>query len=240
MYHILLLFYRRKHYTLYSQPNENIRLSCNEINLKSVDHVYIQDEKGLINCKNYFPNTTKLTFDGDFYIIYNSLSTILTRIIPLQRLRKLVINCPSFSFIKLIELLSLTPNVHTLILPCVICYRDGYMSIERSKAFRLVSKNNMITNVTLESNCTLENVRMLITLCPRLECLTIKTHVENLQSTIRFLLERNYQNSRHLCTLCFLTATNALYKKLERLIKSEKLLNDFMLKLIGSKLYLWF
>ena len=114
------------------------------------------------------------------------------------------------------------------------------MSLERSKAFRLVSKNNRITNVTIREIFTLEKAQMLITLCPRLQSLTIRINVKDLRSIARFLWETNRQNTRHLHSVHFLAATNVWLNKLEVLIKSEKLLNDFTIRLIDSKLYLWY
>jgi hypothetical protein len=176
--------------------------------------------------------------DG-FSTTRNSIGTILSRIIPLKQLTKLVIECHHFSFIKMIDLLSFTPNIHTLIFESMPFYRNDYISIEQSETFRFVSNTNMITDVTFKERCSLEKLRLLLALCPRLQYLTIQTFMKDLGPMTRFLLERTNQNTRHLFSLCFLRAYNNWYEKLRTLINSETLLDDYMLKLLGAKLYLW-
>ncbi len=56
---------------------------------------------------------------------------------------------------------------------------------------------------------------------------------------IRFLLEQPNQNADHLSSLCFLQASIICRQNLEALIKSGALAGDYMLKLVGSKLHLW-
>jgi hypothetical protein len=152
---------------------------------------------------NYFPNATELTFEDGFSTTRDSIETNLNRIIPLKQLTKLVIECHHFSFIKMIDLLSFTPNMHTLIFTSMLFDTNDYMSIEQSETFRFVSNTNMISDVTFEERCTLEKLRLLVTLCPRLQHLTIQTCLKNLKPMIRFLLERTNQNTNSLSSLCF-------------------------------------
>jgi hypothetical protein len=188
---------------------------------------------------NYFPNATELTLEDGFSTTRNSIGTILSRIIPLKQLTKLVIECHYFSFMKMIDLLSHTPNIHTLIFESMPFYRNDFISIEQSETFRFVSSTNNITDVTFKEKCTLEKLRLLVALCPRLQHLTINTFMKDLEPITGFLLERTNQNTSHLFSLCFLRACSSWYAKLNTLIKSEILLDDYMLKLVGTKLYLW-
>jgi hypothetical protein len=182
---------------------------------------------------------TALTFEDGFTTTHDSIGTILSRIIPLKQLTKLVSECHNFSFIKMIDLLSLTPNMHTLIFASMSFYRNDYMSIEQSETFRFVSNTNMISDATFKESCTLEKLQLLVVLCPRLQRLTINTLERDLKPMTRFLLERTNQNTSHLFSLCFLRACNNWCEKLKTLINSETLLDDYMLKLLGAKLYLW-
>ncbi|CAF2043339.1 unnamed protein product [Rotaria magnacalcarata] len=231
--------YRRKHYALCKQSNEEICLNHYETNIQSVHHLHIESENESINCMNYFPNVTELTFEDGFSTNSHSFSTILNRIIPLKQLSKLVLECHHISFMKLIELLRFTPNIHTLVFQSMPFYRDDYMSIQHNETFQLVSTTNKITNVTFKDACILEKARLLIALCPQLQYLFIKTRMKYLESITRLLLESTNKNTGRLCSLCFLEASNRWLKTVSDLIIYEMLLDDYMLKLVDSKLYLW-
>jgi hypothetical protein len=210
-----------------------------ETNFKSVHHLCIPSEEDVIICQNYFPNTTELTLENGFSTTRDSIASIINPIIPLKQLTKLVIECHHFSFIRVIELLRNSPNIQTLILESMPLYKKDRMSIQQSETFRLLSNTNTITDVTLKDKCTLDRIEMIIALCPRLQHFTLDTHMKDMESLIRLLLEKSQQNTCHMFSLCFSRATKHWYQKLEALIKSETLLDDYMLKLVGSELYLW-
>jgi hypothetical protein len=234
----MILFFRKKYYTLYEQLNETTSLDYSDSNFNSVQYLHIKSEKSMMNCTHYFPNAAELTLKDGFSTTRSSLAFILNRIIPLNQLTKLVIECHHFSFKKLIELLRFTPHLHTLIFKSMPFYKNDYMSIEESETFRVVSNTNMITEVTFTDQCTLEKLQLLLTLCPRVQHLTINTLVRNLDSITRFLLNKTNPKTHRLCLLCFSRATSNWLEKLDALIKSETLIDDYTLKLIGSKLYI--
>lgn len=236
----MFLFSRRKDYTLYKQLDKNTSLHHPELNLRSVEHIYIETEKSIINCMQYFPNAIELTFRKDFTSTCASVSTILNRIVPLQQLTKLAIECHYFSFKKMIELLCYTPNIRTLKFKSMPSYQkaNDYTSVEQMETFRLVSNTNNITNVTFTGKCILEKLKLLLALCPRLQHLTIDTCATNLESITQFLLDKTNENTRHLCSLCFLTVCDSSLEQLDTFIKSESLLDDYTLKLANYKLYL--
>jgi hypothetical protein len=97
---------------------------------------------------NYFPNATELTFIDGFSFHHLSVATILNRIIPLQQLTKLAIKFHHLSFRKLIELLYFTPNIHTLTFRSMSLSESHHESGDTNETFQLVSKINVITNVT--------------------------------------------------------------------------------------------
>ena len=139
----------------------------------------------------------------------------------------------------MIKLLSFTPNIHTLIFQSMSFYANDVISTQQSEIFRLVSNTNTITDITLNYCCSLQKLQLLVALCPRLQYLTINISLNDLESMTRFLLERAKKNTSHLFLLCISRATNNWIEKLEALIESEVLLDDYMLKLINEKLYLW-
>lgn len=235
------MLFRRKDYTLYKQSNTNTTLYHCESSVNSVERVYIDNEESTINCTNYFSNATELSLNVIFSTTRPSMTAALNRIVPLKQLTKLVITCDRFAVQKVIQILNYTPNIHTLQLKSMPCYRkkNDLASLKDSKDFQSVSNTNIITNVACEKKCTLEQIELLIALCPRVQHLTINGSVCDIEPIIRFLLDKTNYNTHHLCSLCFTKAYNSCFKKVEKLIKSEILLNNYTLKLIGYKAYIW-
>jgi len=92
--------------------------------------------------------------------------------------------------------------------------------------------------VTLKNRCTLDRIELIVALCPRLQRFTLDTEMENMESFIWLLLKKNKENTSHMFSWCFPRTSNNWYQKLEALIKSETLLDEYMLKLVGSDVYL--
>lgn len=219
--------------------NENTCLRNYEPNIDSVKSVHIKSEKGLINCMNYFPNATELIFEDSFPINQDSIATSFNGIVPLKQLTKLAIECHRFAFGKVVRLLSIIPNIHTLILKSMPVYRNEYVSIKKCAYFRSVSNTNNITNVTIEEKCTLEKLQLLVALCPRLEHLRINPHIKSLESILRFISDKTNHNTRHLFSLTFFDIERKCLNKPKHLIKSEKLLDNYSLMAIDRRVYLW-
>ena len=209
--------------------------------LNPVQYVHIQSEQSIIDCKYYFPNATELIFERGCSTTRVSIVTILKSIMPLNQLTKLVIDCTYFSIQKVIKILYHTPNTHTLMLKSMACYkrRDDYTSIQQSEEFQFVSNKNNIENVTCDTACKLEQIKLIVALCPRMKYFTINRRTNHIESIIRFLLDKTNPNTRHLCVLGFSRVWNNWCDKLDQLIKSETLLDDYILKRIKWNLYLW-
>ena len=150
-----------------------------------------------------------------------------------------MIECTRFFFDKLVDLLSFTPNLHTLIFESIPVQTSDCLSIDQNEDFRRVSETNMIRYVTFRNKCTLDKVELLVALCPRIQHLSIRTSTRTAEPITRFLLDKNNANTRQLCLLCFLRAGKAWSKRFTRFIESESLLTDYTLKSTGSELYLW-
>ena len=95
--------------------------------------------------------------------------------------------------------------------------------------------------MSIEKECTLKEIQLIVTLFPRLECLTINLNEEDLESIARFLLSKANNNPppRYLSSLCISEQLTNLMEPLRIFIESEKLLDDFMIKALNGKLYLW-
>jgi hypothetical protein len=170
---------------------------------------------------------------------HDSLATSLNRIIPVRQLTQLIIDCQRFSFEHLVELLSLTPNMHTLKFDSIQFYGTDSVSIQQNETFILASKTNTVTNVTVEQECTLDKIQLLTTLFSRVEYLTINLSKENSEPILRFLLSKTSNGTRYLSLLCISKPCKGLVEQLKILIQSENLLDDYTIKMINGKWYLW-
>ncbi|CAF4825675.1 unnamed protein product, partial [Rotaria sp. Silwood2] len=86
--------YKKKDYTLYYGIDENNCQFYQQINCDKIKHVRICGTQSKNSIINYFPNAIELTFD----LSNDSITIDLNRILPLSKLRKLVIECYQFSF----------------------------------------------------------------------------------------------------------------------------------------------
>ena len=231
--------FRRKDYVLCGPSADAIRLDSSKTHLKSVRHVRIQSEKAMVSCGHYFPNAIELTLEDGFTTHLGSISANLNRLLPLRQLTKLVIEIHYFSFVKLIELLYSMANIHTLVLESMPLYGITKDSIEQNETFRVISNRNTITNITFKDLCTLDQIQLLIALCPRVQHLTIHIRARDLEPFARSLFKSASHHAPSLNSVSFRRASSCWLRKLDMLIQSERLLNEHMLTHNDSTLHLW-
>ena len=163
----------------------------------------------------------------------------LKRIIPLNQLNTLNIDCQNFCFKQFLRLLQFTPNIHTLTFDCQSISEQNSISIQQNEIFVLVSNSNIITNVFIKERYSSENIKLLVALCPRIQHLTIDTYAQHLQSIVSFILWKTKSNIQHLCSLSMKDTTKSIGQVLQTLIDSEKLLDNYLMELIDGELYIW-
>ena len=207
--------------------------------MESVKHLYIHTLDAMKQCTINFPNATELTLSQEFDVPRNAYAIELNRIVYLQQLTKLTLGCLRCAFDQIIELLSFAPNIHTLKLDAVLLYGADSTAIQQHNLFQLVSGNNIISNLTIVQDITVEQIQIITALFSRLEFLTISLCEDTLIPIVRFLLSKTNNNTRYLSTLCVAKHRRVLYENLKLLIESENLLDDYTLKLINGKVYLW-
>lgn len=205
----------------------------------SVREISIENEKSVTSSSNVFPNVTQLELNDCFSTSCDSVGSLFNRILPLRQLTKLVIKCHHFSLRKMLDMLSFTPNLHTLSFRSIPTQTSGCLSIDCSEDFRRISETNMIRDVTFRDKCTLDKVKLLVALCPRVQYLSIRTSSETAASITRFLLDKNNANTRQLCFLRFPLVGNTWSKRFKTFIESESLIKDYTLTSNDSESYLW-
>ncbi len=139
----------------------------------------------------------------------------------------------------MINILHLAPNIHTSKFGSMSIDEKECATIQQNQSFKLVSNTNIIKNVISNDRCTLEKAKLLVALCPRMENLRIFIDRKDLESIVRFLLSKSGSNSRQLFLLCIHHVPKLCIRQLKRLIKSEKLLDDYLIDYIDRDLYLW-
>jgi len=166
------------------------------------------------------------------------LTTVLNRILPLNLLTELVIDCGRFSLKKVMELIQSAPSLHTLKLSSIPLFKDTRETIQQSELFQVVSATNKVQHVIYSEVCKLEDLKLLVALFHRAKQLTINNYAQDLQTNVWFLLDKQNEHTRHLCSLRFTSASKIWIKRLDRLLRSQLLIRNYTLKMFNRQLYL--
>ncbi|CAF3334409.1 unnamed protein product [Rotaria socialis] len=225
----------RKYHTFHWHSDHYNAFRSRRIIFKSVKHLYICGKQAINNSVSYFPNVTELTIKDYARIYCGSMLAALNEMIPLKQLNKLTIDCNDFPINKLVNLLSLTPNLRTLKWNFQSVDHPQLKLIQQSETFRFVSRTNKIQNLEIAHSCTLYEIYFLVDLFPQLECL--KTGINRKEFVI---IARHFVSKMpHLFYLCITDLSKTYSQKLNILIKAENLLDDYFIKFVDRDFYLW-
>ncbi|CAF3969201.1 unnamed protein product [Adineta steineri] len=210
-------------------------------NFDSVHHIEIYNTHAINKCTNYFPNTTKLSFTGEWAPIRDLIDSSVPCIIALkQQLTEIVVEDVPVYFMDLVKLLSVAVNLKRLQFDLLSIDEINPATIQQDAVFQLVSKTNVVKDLTLKCRSSLEIVELLFALCPRLQHFELHYNFTDLlRSLMRLILSKTSNNNRHLSSLCFIVETNRTEENLKMVIKNDKLLDDYMVECIDKKLYIW-
>jgi hypothetical protein len=111
-----------------------------------------------------------------------------------SKLTNFSVQCPDFGLAQLIEVLNHLPNVHSLILYA----NTSYLSGEQIQSIDFLSNKNRIVNVTIRGRCKIQQIHVLMNICPRVKCLEIEIEEDQLELIVRFLLLDKTTNNNHL------------------------------------------
>ncbi|CAF1491271.1 unnamed protein product [Rotaria sordida] len=130
---------RRRDYILSSEKDQKNDSNHVTSDFHLVHHVHIQNQSAMDNCSIYFPNADELTVSVDEYISHDSTIVILNRILPLNKLNKIIINSEHFPFDIVVKILSFTPNCSKLILHSLLLNENDRTSLKNEPTFRVIS-----------------------------------------------------------------------------------------------------
>ncbi|CAF1463797.1 unnamed protein product [Adineta ricciae] len=209
---------------------------CNETDLPHVQHLRISEENAIRSCTQFFPNVTSVTFMyppcpvlPNGYVI-----TQLGLIVPLKELTKVTLDIPSMRLRSIVELIRLTPNVHTMTFTFRTMLSEDFNAIEQSELFRYVINRNQIRKMIFKVYYTKRLIQTMMNLCPNLQNLAFSVSKKSLVPTFQYLLTKTMHDRLSLCVF----GLNATWiEELQTLIKSQELTKNYLIKTISDKLY---
>ncbi|CAF1073404.1 unnamed protein product [Adineta ricciae] len=209
---------------------------CNETDLPHVQHLRIREENAIRSCTQFFPNVTSVTFMytpcrvlPNGYVIMQ-----LGSIVPLKQLTKVTLDIPLMRFRSIVQLIRLTPSVHTMTFTFQTMLSEDFNSIEQSELFRYVINHNQIRKMIFKAYYTKRLIQAMMNLCPNLQNLAFSVSNKSLVPTFQYLLTKTMHDELSLCVF----GLNATWiEELQTLIRLQELTKNYLIKTISDKLY---
>jgi hypothetical protein len=129
----------------------------------------------------------------------------------------------------------LTPNLRLLKWNFQSIDQTKLKLIEQSETFRSLSNTNHIQNLEILHCCSFDEIQFFIHLFPQLESLQTGVFRKEIVQITRCLLSK----MDHLFFLHITDIIRTYLQKFNFLIKSEHLLDDYLIQFIDHDLYLW-
>ncbi|CAF1373387.1 unnamed protein product [Adineta steineri] len=237
-----ILFYsmnpfRRKEYRLSQGKSNKNRF---QTNFNSVHHLTIEDNNGINESRYCFPHATMLTLAYKVSINDITIVNNLQRILSLKQIQILEILSDHICPLKMCQLLSYMPNVHTLKFRSMSFDGYGKKRFEENQLFRLISKINLIKSIHFYGKCTLQNLEIFLKLFPNLQYIETSVELQQIQLVLQYLLNQTNTNARHLKLLCF-SCDGKESHYISKLIKSRLLPCDCKTMYDDQRLrlYIW-
>ncbi|CAF2937862.1 unnamed protein product, partial [Rotaria sp. Silwood2] len=212
------------------------------------EHMNQQDNSIDFNSKNYrnrltssfrdveLTATNRCDFEQYQFIIENIKS-----LFQLVQITYLNIDLRYSSIDLLIDVMYNLPNLNSLCMSCLPLLEVNISADKQSK-LQSISSNNKITKVNFEKLVEIKQLQFIINLCQRLEFLQVEcTNNVNIELVIRYIIMKYRTKTLlfiHLLCLHFPTADQKMIVIIQKIIDSEKLLNDYSIKRNLDKIYL--
>lgn len=146
-----------------------------------------------------------------------------------------------FSITMLTQILRILPDLDSLTIMSEIPEDTKLLSEEQDDMFRYISTSNIITKVNLEQISELDQIHILLNLCPRIRNLQVKCRkFADAEWLIRYILTKQNTNFvPHLYLICIWisAADDKIMNNLQRIIINEKLIENFSIKRICDRIY---
>ncbi|CAF4004544.1 unnamed protein product, partial [Adineta steineri] len=200
-------------------------------------------QQPIINSSLQLSKSARLNFT--YIPIYNSPKApifVVNSVLTATNIYHLIFTKTEASIRHLIYLIKALPDLTTLKIHDLVL-KEQNLSTNETDIFLFISKTNKITKVYLENMTGIEQVDILIKLCPRMNYLQINNindmEVELFLKEILSIQMEDIDNC--LCSLCFRIPLldDQMMETLEEMIDHEKLLINYTIKRICDSIYLY-
>ncbi len=173
---------------------------------------------------------------------YRLFEEYVRSILDLVQFTSLRIDLYQFSISGLIQFLYLLPNLDALTITSEYPETTKILSKEQNNMFHFVSTHNKITKLSLEQMTELDQVHILMDLCPHMHNFQVKCrNIIDAEWLIRYVLtKRNKNFIPYLSSLCiwFSTTDDKMTNNLQTIIDTEKLVDNYTINRICDRIYL--
>ncbi|CAF4124019.1 unnamed protein product [Rotaria sordida] len=142
----------------------------------------------------------------------------------------------------LIKIFNLLPNINSMRISLLPLPKEMYEYDEFTIIHKILLQDNKITNVTLRNISELEQIDLIIDICPWIQYLTLEriSDVDLKLVVRRTLLKIKKNHIRRPITICIyvVDANNNMIQQLEKMINSKKLLKNCTLNRQYDRFYL--
>ncbi|CAF3396094.1 unnamed protein product, partial [Rotaria sp. Silwood2] len=224
--------FRRNYYKFYWSLNKQICSYIETKHFNSVKYIYIygiNDNNNTNNNNNnnniYFSNVIELKLEQCMEHLDYSLSEILNNILPLHKIRTVIIKKFYLHLKQLIEILYYRYSSNTIEIDYLFYDDSEQFLFKRNNDVEHISKINNVKTFNLLYNCNVEKIQLIFNLFSQLEYLKIGIKNKEIKPTMEYILLNNFNNMLNLCFLC-ITDINMIYlKQVTKLIDNKKLLS---------------
>jgi len=187
---------------------------------KSVRQLKIRGTQ-VTHCFSYFPNVIHLKLENYFQLPNQSIVDTLQQVLPLNQLKTISITDVNFPFYELLNILRLTPNIHSIELKRLILFPSStFQSFVQVKS------------LTSDQICTLDIFKLILQTFPNLNFIKIGIHLQELKAILDHILAQTDHQLRSVCL-------SDLPKRCTKELKDYPMIKRFLFKLINRQLYLW-
>jgi len=172
------------------------------------------------------------------YLIFEKLVCSMA---DLTQFTNLHIDFYQFSISILLQYLQRLPHLDSLTITSEFPETIKIVSKEQTNMFRLISLCNKITKLNIEQLTELDQVHLLMDLCPHLHYLHLTCrNITDAEWLIRYVLTKQNTNFiPYLCLICISlsNADDIIANNLQKIIDTEKLVENYKIMRICDRIY---
>lgn len=169
---------------------------------------------------------------------YHHLTENMRFISSLTNLTSLHIEFRNFSIDILLQFLHILPYLDSLTISILISSRDIKFTTDQIQMFNTTLNTNQITKLNIEHVCNLNDINILINLCPRIQYLNLKCKPGNqLESIMHLILTKRNCSLRVLC-LSILEADDQIVECIKSIVNQYKQTVHYRIQRCHNKIFL--